>query len=136
MTYLLDTVVLSELRKRQRDPRLVAWLRGTRQVDLYLSVVTIGEVEKGIAKQQRRDPEFAGRLTSWLDDVLRHYVSRILPVDLNVARRWGRLADAHGHAGVDLLIAATALEHGLAVVTRNVRHFAGTGVSLLNPFES
>jgi predicted nucleic acid-binding protein len=88
VTYLLDTVVLSELRKRQRDPRLVAWLRGTRQVDLYLSVVTIGEVEKGIAKQQRRDPEFAGRLTSWLDDVLRHYVSRILPVDLNVARRW------------------------------------------------
>lgn len=132
--YLLDTMVLSELRKRQRDPRLVSWLQGRRQIDLYLSVVTIGEIEKGIAKQQRHDPAFAVRLASWLDGVLRHYTSRVLPVDVNVARRWGRLADAHGHAGTDLLIAATALEHGLAVVTRNVRHFTGTGVQLIDPF--
>lgn len=134
--YLLDTMVLSELRKRQRDPRLVSWLQGIRQIDLYLSVVTIGEIEKGIAKQQRHDAAFAGRLASWLDGVIRHYGSRILPVDLNVARRWGCLADAHGHAGIDLLIAATALEHGLAVVTRNIRHFTGTGAPLLNPFDS
>jgi predicted nucleic acid-binding protein len=134
--YLLDTMVLSELRKWRRDPSLVGWLQHVRPTDLYLSVVTIGEVEKGIARQQRRDPAFAERLAAWLDGVLRYYATRILAVDVNVARRWGRLADAHGHAGADLLIAATATEHGLAVVTRNVRHFEGTGVPLINPFRA
>jgi predicted nucleic acid-binding protein len=132
--YLLDTVVLSELRKWQQDPRLVNWLEHVRPTDLYLSVVTVGEVEKDIAKQQRRDPAFAERLADWLDGVLRYYARRILTIDLSVARRWGRLADAHGHGGADLLIAATAIEHGLAIVTRNVRHFEGTGVPLVNPF--
>jgi hypothetical protein len=132
--YLLDTMVLSELRKRRRDAALVTWLEHVRPTDVYLSVVTIGEVEKGIARQQRIDPTFAEQLAGWLDEVLRYYGSRILAVDVNVARRWGRLADAYGHAGADLLIAATAIEHGLAVVTRNVRHFEGTGASLVNPF--
>jgi predicted nucleic acid-binding protein len=131
--YLLDTMILSELRKRHRDPRLVAWLKNTSSMDLYLSVVTIGEVEKGIAKQLRLDPAFAARLADWLDATLRHYEGRIVPVDVAVARRWGRLADAHNHAGADLLIAATALEHGLTVVTRNTRHFADTGVLLFDP---
>jgi predicted nucleic acid-binding protein len=134
--YLLDTVVLSELRKWRRDPSLVNWLEHVRPTDVYLSVVTIGEVEKGIAKQQRRDPAFAERLAGWLDGVLRYYARRILAIDLSIARRWGRLADAHGRGGADLLIAATAIEHGLAVVTRNVRHFEGTGVSLVNPFRT
>jgi toxin FitB len=131
--YLLDTMILSDLRKRKRDPRLVAWLRGIRPVDLYLSVVTIGEVEKGIAKQRRLDPTFATRLAGWLDATLRHYEGRIVPVDIAVARRWGQLANAHNHAGADLLIAATALEHGLTVVTRNIRHFASTGALLFDP---
>jgi predicted nucleic acid-binding protein len=99
-----------------------------------LSVVTIGEVERGIAKQQRLDPAFAQRLADWLDGTLRYYATRILAVDLGTARRWGRLSDTYGHAGADILIAATAIEHGLAVVTRNVRHFEGTGVALVNPF--
>ena len=134
--YLLDTMVLSELRRWRPDPSLVDWLEHVRPTDVYLSVVTIGEVEKGIAKQQRRDPAFAERLAAWLDGVLRYYAARILAIDGNVARRWGRLADAHGHAGADLLIAATAIEHGLAVVTRNVRHFERTGVPLINPFRT
>jgi toxin FitB len=133
--YLLDTMVLSELRKARRDTGLVSWLSDVRPEDLHLSVVTVGEVEKGIARQQRRDPDFAG-LAGWLDFVLRHYAARILPVDVNIARRWGRLTDAHGHAGADLLIAATALEHGLVVVTRNVRHFEGTGVPVIDPFQT
>jgi toxin FitB len=108
----------------------------TRPADVYLSVVTIGEVEKGIAKQQRLDPDFAQRLAGWLDGVLRYYATRILAIDLRIARRWGRLSDAHGHAGADLLIAATAIEYGLAVVTRNVRYFEGTGVPLINPFRT
>lgn len=132
--YLLDTMILSELRKARRDPSLTRWLEHVRPTDVYLSVVTIGEVEKGIAKQQRRNPAFAERLAYWLDGVLRYYAARILPVDLGIARRWGRLADAHGHAGADLLIAATAIEHGLAIATRNARHFEGTGVSLVDPF--
>jgi toxin FitB len=134
--YLLDTMVLSELRKLRRDASLVRWLERVRPTDVYLSVVTIGEVEKGIAKQQRRDPAFAERLGDWLDSVLRYYTTRILAIDLSVARRWGRLADAHGHAGADLMIAATAIEHGLAVVTRNVRDFEGTSVPLINPFRT
>jgi predicted nucleic acid-binding protein len=132
--YLLDTMVLSELRKWRPDPALVSWLEQVRPTDLYLSVVTIGEVERDIARQQRGDPAFAQRLAKWLDGVLRYYATRILAIDLSTARRWGRLADAHGHAGADLLIAATAIEHGLAVVTRNVRHFAATGAPLVNPF--
>ena len=132
--YLLDTMVLSELRKSRRDPSLVGWLEHVRPTDVYLSVVTIGEVEKGIAKQQRRNPAFAERLADWLDSVLRYHAPRILAIDLSIARRWGRLADTHGHAGADLLIAATAIEHGLALVTRNVRHFEGTGVPLVDPF--
>jgi toxin FitB len=102
--------------------------------DLYLSVVSIGEVEKGIEKQRRLDPEFAGRLARWLDQVLLHYGERLLPVDVAVARRWGRLAEAHKHDGADLLLAATALEHGLAVASRNRRHFEPTGVAVVDPF--
>jgi toxin FitB len=132
--YLLDTMVLSALRQRQRNPRLVAWLRAAPESDLFLSAITLGEVEKGIAAVTSRDPAFARRLAGWLDEVLRGFAARILPVDTVIARRWGRLAAAHGHAGADLLIAATALEHGLTVATRNVRHFAGTGVPLVDPF--
>jgi predicted nucleic acid-binding protein len=133
--YLLDTMVLSDLRKSRRDRKLVGWFEQVRPTDVYLSVVTIGEVEKGIAKQLRLDPVFAQRLAAWLDGVLRYYATRILAIDLSIARRWGRLSGAHGHAGADLLSAATAIEHGLAVVTRNVRHFEGTGVPLVNPFQ-
>lgn len=129
-------MVVSELRRSRRHPGLVAWLAQVRALDLHVSVVTIGEIEKGIAKQRRRDPGFSQRLAAWLDTVLVNYAARILPVDVETARRWGRLADACGHAGADLLIAATALQHGLTVVTRNVRHFDSTGAQLLNPSES
>jgi toxin FitB len=132
--YLLDTMVLSELRKSRRDPSLLGWLQHVRPTDVCLSIVTIGRWRKGMAKQQRRNPAFAKRLADWLDGVLRHYATRILAIDLSIPRRWGRLADGHGHAGADLFIAATAIEHGLAVVTRNVRHFEGTAVPLVDPF--
>ncbi|NTV95359.1 MAG: type II toxin-antitoxin system VapC family toxin [Thiobacillus sp.] len=132
--FLLDTVVLSELRKRDRDPGLVRWVGEQRASDLFLSVVSIGEIERGIARQRDRDPVFADQLAGWLDRLLHLYSDRILPVDLNVSRRWGRLSAGLGHDGADLLIAATALEHGLAVATRNVRHFEPTGVATINPF--
>jgi predicted nucleic acid-binding protein len=134
--FLLDTMVLSDLRKRQRDANLVAWLDTVPESSLHLSVVTIGEIEKGIAGVAGRDVVFARHLEAWLDTVLRSFADRILGIDVRSARRWGRLAAAHGHAGADLLIAATALEHGLTVATRNLRHFAGTGAPLVDPFAS
>ena len=132
--FLLDTDILSALRRRGRHPEVVGWLEGQRTVDLHLSVVTVGEIERGISQQERLDLSFAQDLARWLDLVLAWYGDRILMVDIPTARRWGQLSAALGHAGADLLIAATALEHGLIVVTRNVRHFEPTGVEVLNPF--
>jgi predicted nucleic acid-binding protein len=132
--YLLDTVTLSELRKRRPDSAALAWLRRQSPRDLFLSVLTLGEIERGIAAKGRSDQASAARLQEWLDGLLLSYVDRILPVTIGIARRWGRLADQIGNAGVDLVIAATALEHGLAVVTRNERHFGPTGVAVVNPF--
>ena len=131
--FLVDTDVLSALRRRERNPGIARWLAGQRTTDLYLSVVSIGEVERGIAGVKCRDPAFAERLEEWLDVLLRIYGDRILTVDLSIARRWGRLSEEIGHKGADLLIAATALEHGLTVVTRNTRHFAAAGVPVLDP---
>jgi len=136
LTYLLDTGVLSEMRKRQGDPNVLRWMRGTCPESLFVSTVTIGEIERGIESQRRRNPIFADALGSWLDQMIGIYEDRILPIDVAVARRWGRLTARLGHPGIDLLIAATALEHGLTAATRNVRHFAPTGVAVENPFES
>jgi len=132
--FLIDTIVLSELRLRQRDPGVVAWISGQRQEDCYLSVVSIGEIERGISRKRSSDELFAAQLAEWLDQLLRLYGDRLLPVDVGVARRWGLLSAEIGHDGSDLLIAATALERGLTVVTRNLRHFAPTGVETLNPW--
>lgn len=132
--FLLDTDVLSAFRKRDRNPGLLDWLSGQRVSDQYISVVSVGEMERGIARQQRRNPDFARTLAAWLDNVLFVYGDRILPVDLAVGRRWGILSAVLGHDNTDLFIAATALEHGLTVVTRNVRHFEPTGVPVFNPF--
>jgi predicted nucleic acid-binding protein len=132
--FLLDTVVLSELRKRDRNPGIVTWISEQPTADLFISTVTIGEIERGIGLQRSKDVAFAASLTTWLDRVLTTYGERILPFDLKAARRWGRLSAGIGHEGADLMIAATGLEHGLTVVTRNVRHFQPTGVATLNPF--
>ncbi|VFN00850.1 MAG: hypothetical protein BECKG1743D_GA0114223_105481 [Candidatus Kentron sp. G] len=134
MKFLLDTVILSELRKREPNPPVVRWLQEQEASNLFLSVVTIGEVERGISKQQRLNPAFAEKLSDWLQAILSHYRDRILPIDIPIARHWGVLSEHHGHAGADLLIAATALEHGLTVVTRNVRHFEPAGVPVRNPY--
>lgn len=134
--YLLDTMVVSELRRPGRDPNVARWAEHARAEDLYLSVVTIGEIERGLARQWNRDRPFAEQLVDWLDGLLAVYGNRVLPVDVPVARRWGRLMQAIEHGGNGLMIAATAKEHGLAVVTRNVRHFTRAGVEVIDPFES
>ena len=132
--FLLDADVLSALRRRERHPELAQWLARQRTADLYLSAVTVGEIERGITPQQRRDTSFARELMVWLDRVLALYGDRVLTVDVSTARRWGRLSGSLGHESADLLIAATAPEHGLTVVTRNIRHVEPAGVPVFNPF--
>lgn len=131
--FLLDTDVLSALRRGERNPEAVRWVDNQRTADLHISVITVGEIERGITQQHRENPSFARDLGLWLDRVLSLYGDRILPVDTATARRWGQLSATLGHGGADLLIAATAIEHGLTVVTRNVRHFEPSGVAVLNP---
>lgn len=133
--YLIDTMVFSELFKRRRHPEFLHWLSKKTDDLLFLSTVTIGEIERGIERQRLLDPRFADALVAWLNRSLDVYNDRILPVTTAIARRWGRLSARIGHNGADLLIAATALEHGLTVATRNIRHFAPTGVAVENPFE-
>jgi toxin FitB len=132
--FLIDTVTLSELRRRERDPSVVKWFERQRTIDLFLSVISIGEIERGIARQRITDPGFAGALADWLDRVLTLYGERIVPFDLRTARRWGGLSAALGNDSADLMIAATALEYGLTVVTRNVSDFEPAGVAVLDPF--
>jgi len=134
MPYLLDTDILSAIRRKQRDPNLEKWLHSIQSADVYLSVVTLGEVERSISQQRRNNPEFAEDLERWLDTILLKYEQRILPLSVSVARRWGKLSGEHGHTSADLMIAATALEHNLTVATRNTRHFEPTQVSLINPY--
>jgi toxin FitB len=133
--YLLDTDVLSELRKAKRNPNVLAWIEETAPTGLHISVVTVFEIEFGIEQRRRGDPAFAKRLELWLDDTLRLYGERVLPLTTNIAQRWGRMAIKVGNKDLDLALAATALEHGLTVVTRNVAHYERADVAVVNPFE-
>lgn len=134
--FLLDTVVLSELRKpaQRRNRNLVKWIGAVPSQDLFVSVLTVGEIERGLEQQRDGNPPFADALAAWLETVVRTYAERILPIDIAVARRWGRLSHRLGNKGLDLAIAATALEHGLTVATRNLSHFEPSGVRVVNPF--
>lgn len=131
---LLDTVVLSELRKSRPSSKVIQWVQQHQDNDFFISVVSLGEIERGIEKKRKSEPEFAQELTHWLENLQRLYGDRILPITPNIARKWGQLSAQLGHDGADLLIAATALVHGLTVATRNVRHFEKTKVAFFNPF--
>ena len=136
MKYLLDTNVVSELRKRDRANQLVtAWFRERKPEELYLSVLTLGELRRGAERVSRRDPRSAVALRAWLDRTRTRFRDRIVNVDAAVADRWGRLGAADPLPDIDCLLAATALVHGMTVVTRNVSHIAPTGAPHLNPFE-
>ena len=136
--YLLDTNVLSELRKRRSgkiDAAVEAWAGSVDQADMYLSVITIMEVELGIALLERRDPRQAGVLRLWLHEkVMPAFAGRILPVDTPIALRCARLHVPDTKSERDAWIAAAGLVHDLTIVTRNVADFAGTGTVLLNPW--
>ena len=136
MKYLVDTNVVSELRKRDRANQFVAaWFRARKPQELFLSVLTLGELRRGAERVSRRDPRSAAALRAWLDRTRTRFRDRIVNVDGAVADRWGRLSAVDSLPDIDGLLAATALVHGMTVVTRNVRHIAPTGALHLNPFE-
>jgi hypothetical protein len=137
VSLLLDTNVLSQLRKGARaSSRVRAWLEGVDSDEIHLSVLVVGELRRGIERIRARDARQAAALERWLSTVVRTHAERILPVDSRVAERWGRLTATRPGSVIDTLMAATALVHGLVLVTRNVRDVAWTGVSYINPFES
>jgi predicted nucleic acid-binding protein len=136
VTFLIGAVTLSALRKRQRNRNVVAWSERQRTADLFLSVISIGEIERSIARQRATDPDFARALSAWLDRVLTFYGERIVPFDLRAARRWGTLSAALGNHSADLMISATPLEHGLTVVTHKVSNFKRTGAAVVDPLSS
>ena len=135
--YLLDTNVLSELRtgKPQPDAQVLAWAAGVPLAAQYVSVVTWMEIDIGILRLQRRDAAQAQALQVWFSQVRALFAGRTMPVDEAVVQRCAQLHVPNPAPPHDALIAATALAHGLTLVTRNVRDFAGMGVELLNPWQ-
>lgn len=132
--FILDTNVLSAVRRPERAPQVAAWLRGKAEQDLFLSVITLGEIERGIRQQEVRDLAFAQDLRAWLDRTVLVFSDRLLPFEAEDARIWGMLSARIGHHGADLMIAASALRHGAIIVTGNTSDFAPTGAVLENPF--
>ena len=136
MSLLLDTNVVSELRKGARaDARVRAWFAAQPEADIHLSVLVIGELRHGVERVRGRDARRAQALERWLQRLTRLHADRILPVDARVADEWGRFAAWRSASPVDVLMAATARVHQLTLVTRNTRDIAWTGVAHLNPFE-
>ena len=132
MMFLLDTNVVSDAQKRVPEPS--AWLARADSMQLYLSVVTLGEIERGITRTEAQNPLKAERLAQWLLELRSHHSKRILPVTEEIALTWGRLSAARTRSVPDTLIAATAMVHGLAVVTRNIRDFQDVGISVIDPW--
>ncbi len=137
MSYLLDTNVISELRKGKRaDPNVQAWFSGLDDEEIYLSVLTIGEIRRGVENVRRRDPDSAAALDSWLARLGEAHRDRILPVDQTIAEEWGRMNVPNPLPVVDGLLAATAKVAGLTFATRNVADVEGSGVELVDPFST
>ena len=133
--YLLDTNVVSELRKQGRcDDNVTAWYTGISYDDLFLSVLTLGEIRKGIELVRDRDPRQAEVLENWLRYLEQNFEGRILSIDADISEAWGRMHQIRNIPAVDGLLAATAKVHNLTLVTRNIQHVEGLGANLLNPF--
>lgn len=135
MSYLVDTNILSELRRREPNPGVTNWITGRLPAGLYISVLSLGEIRRGIESLPQGDRK--SRLADWLEmELPAFFGEHVLPVDDRVADRWGRLVSQVGRPvpAIDSLLAATALQHGLVLVTRNVRDFEYPGLEIINPW--
>ena len=132
--YLLDTNVISELRKPKPHGGVLSWYRSVPESQLFLPAVTIGELQAGVERMRPHDPEKAKQIEEWIDEVAANH--QVLPSDAAVFREWARLMEGKSDLLEDAMIAATARMHGLTVVTRNMRDFQVFAVKLLNPFSS
>jgi predicted nucleic acid-binding protein len=130
--YLLDTNVVSEPRKRTPNAEALAFLRSIQETETHLSVMTLGELRRGA--QMQRGPVASSEIGAWVDSIERRFGDRILSVDAEIARIWGELSAGRTRPVVDTLLAATAIRHGLTLVTRNVRDVQGIDVRLINPW--
>jgi hypothetical protein len=135
LEYLLDTNILSETRKKKADAGVISFLEVADSSTLYISVLTLGELRKGVAKKQRDDPEMAKKLAGWLDGLELSFADRILGIDAATAKRWGDWSAERQRPVVDTLLAATAMQRELTFVTRNIRDVQGLPVKLLDPWK-
>jgi toxin FitB len=135
--YLIDTNIISELRKGKRcDFGVAAWFRQVSEDELFLSVLVVGEIRQGIERLRPRNARRAQAIERWLEELLRSFSDRVLPVDERIAQNWGRINARENFPAVDSLLAATADVHGLILVTRNTKDIERSGVRCLNPFAS
>ena len=134
MSFLLDTNVVSEFRKKSPDAGASGWLESVKSSQLYLSVLVVGEITQGVERLAARDPDQAAAIEDWRQRLVRGYADRIVPVSLEAAEVWGRLSATAPLPLADGLMAATALVHDWTFVTRNTADLERTGVRLLNPF--
>jgi len=134
--YLLDTNVISETRKICADSGVMAFLSAAAASGLFLSVLTLGELRKGVEAKRRTDAAAADRLGAWVDGIETSFADRVLPVDIAVARMWGEVSAARPLPVIDTLIAATAMARNLTLVTRDIRDVASTGVPLVDPWRT
>jgi len=137
VNYLIDTNIISEIRKGDRcNPNVAAWYAAIDENEIYLSVLVLGEVRKGIERTRPHDPAQAQALEKWLSAIKRAFADRILPVDRRVAEEWGLMSAKRPVPSVDALLAATAKVHRMTLATRNIGDVADLGADVLNPFES
>jgi toxin FitB len=134
VAFLLDTNVVSEIRRPRPDPNVQAWLASVPEADLHLSVLVVGEIRQGVERLRRRDPARAAPYEAWLSELARRFADRLVPLTVEVCEEWGRLNVPDPLPVVDGLMAATAKVRGWTFVTRNVADLARTDVRLLDPF--
>ena len=135
MNYLIDTNIISEVRKGDTcDANVAAWYASIDDADIYLSVLVLGEIRKGIERARPNDPARARALEKWLDTVRESFADRVLPVDQLVADEWGRMSAKRPVPAIDALLAATAKIHRMTLATRNLSDVADLGADVLNPF--
>ncbi len=136
MSFILDTNVVSAVRRADRAPKVAAWLARQDETQLFLSVITLGEIERGIRLQEKRNPDFARDLRLWLERTVSIFADRLIEFTAQDALIWGELSARIGHPGADLMIAAQALDRDATIVTGNLPDFEPTGARLIDPFQN